>query len=360
MAEGAPRAQGRGRASDWTPYAYLVYLGFVPVEPVLRHASLLEWSLTAAATAAFLALYFYGYSICGRRELWVIAAITAIGAALAPRNVGASAFFIYAAAFIGSAGTPAFGYRFLVGYVALIGLYAWALHLSPFFWIPAVVFSALIGAINVHYAEIGRANESLRLAQDEVKRLATVAERERIARDMHDVLGHTLSLIVLKAELAARLVDRDIGRAADEIREVERIARDSLSELRQAIAGYRAAGIPAELERARATLETAGIRVECDADAVALTPEQEGVLALAIREAVTNVVRHARARSCRLRLRQSGGECVFEIHDDGRSGPFVEGFGLAGMRERVEALGGSIVRDLASGTRLVLTMPART
>lgn len=211
----------------------------------------------------------------------------------------------------------------------------------------------------MRYAEVGRANERLRLAQDEVERLAKVAERERIARDVHDVLGHTLSLIVLKSELAARLAERDVGRAADEIRDVERIARDSLAELRQAIAGYRAAGIPAELERARSTLETAGIRVECDADAVALTPEQEGVLALAIREAVTNVVRHARARSCRLQLRQSGRECTFEIQDDGRNPAGGEGFGLAGMRERVEALGGSLVRDLANGTKLVLTMPAR-
>jgi two-component system, NarL family, sensor histidine kinase DesK len=123
-----------------------------------------------------------------------------------------------------------------------------------------------------------------------------VAERERISRDMHDVLGHTLTAIALKSELAEKLIDTDVVRAAQEIRDVARITRESLGELRAAIAGYRAAGIEAELGRARSALESAGLRVECEVESVSLTSEQEGVLALAVREGVTNVIRHAKAR----------------------------------------------------------------
>jgi two-component system sensor histidine kinase DesK len=186
-----------------------------------------------------------------------------------------------------------------------------------------------------------------------------VAERERIARDLHDVLGHTLSVIVLKSELATRLAPIDPARASVEIADVERIARESLSELREAVAGYRAVGLAAEVERARSVLETAGVRVECQLGEMRLPPRYEGVVTMAIREGVTNIVRHAGASSCRLSLAQTPRECRLELADDGRGGAGAEGFGLAGMRERVEGLGGTLVREIASGTRLILTLPLR-
>jgi two-component system sensor histidine kinase DesK len=223
----------------------------------------------------------------------------------------------------------------------------------------ALVFSSIVGITNIRNAEDTVLTAKLRMAHEEVERIAKVAERERIARDLHDVLGHTLSLIVLKSELASKLADRDPAAAATEIRDVEAIARGALHELREAVTGYKSAGITAELDRAKMMLETAGVKVETHAGAVRLAPTHEGVLALAIREAVTNVVRHAEAHAVQLQLAQTNGTCRFEIADDGRGSSVVfEGNGLAGMRQRIEALGGTMRRETQNGTRLILTLPA--
>ena len=133
----------------------------------------------------------------------------------------------------------------------------------------------------------------LRSAQAENVELAAVAERERIARDLHDVLGHTLSVIVLKAELAGRLLARDTPeearRAAAEIADVEHTARTALAEVREAIGGYRSKGLSAEIEQARQTLRAAGVQLECAAAPPSLRAREETVLSLAVREAVTNI-----------------------------------------------------------------------
>ena len=137
-----------------------------------------------------------------------------------------------------------------------------------------------MGIGNHHWAVSYCAQKKLRLANDEIEHLAKVAERERIARDMHDVLGHTLSLITLKSELARKLVDRDPERAKQEMQDVETTSRAALADVREAIRGYRTEGIFAELARARAALETAGVTVECDTDQVAAQP-RAGVGAVA-------------------------------------------------------------------------------
>jgi two-component system sensor histidine kinase DesK len=203
-------------------------------------------------------------------------------------------------------------------------------------------------------------NRRLRRANEEIEQLAKVAERERIARDLHDVLGHTLSVITLKSELAGKLIDRDPERAGKEIREVEEISRQALSDVRDAIRGYRAQGLVAELAQAKLTLETAGLTVQCDAATTMQLPAvQESVLSLAVREAITNVVRHANARSCRLRIEQQNGMFRLEIADDGQGFTSMEGNGLRGMRERVEMLGGTLDRRNKSGTTLTITLPLK-
>jgi two-component system sensor histidine kinase DesK len=171
------------------------------------------------------------------------------------------------------------------------------------------------------------------------------------------VLGHTLSLITLKSELAGKLIDRDPVQAKAEIRDVEQTARKALSEVRQAIGGYRSKGLTAEIREAKSTLETAGLQVDLQSTSMVLPATQESVLALSLREAVTNVVRHARATHCSLRLERSNSHCRLEIADDGRGGHQIEGNGLRGMRERVEALGGQLRRETTQGTRLEITLP---
>jgi two-component system sensor histidine kinase DesK len=167
-------------------------------------------------------------------------------------------------------------------------------------------------------------------------------------------------VITLKSELAGKLMDRDPQRAAKEIGEVEQISRKALSDVRDAIRGYRSQGLAAELAQAKSTLETAGLTVQCDAATTLKLPAvQESVLSLAVREAVTNVVRHAQAHTCRLRLEQQNGSCRLQIQDDGRGGFDAEGNGLRGMRERVEMLGGTLNRNTESGTTLTITLPLK-
>jgi two-component system sensor histidine kinase DesK len=220
-----------------------------------------------------------------------------------------------------------------------------------------VVFVLIVGGINIHYSQVGRANARLRLAQDEIEHMAKVAERERIARDLHDVLGHTLSLVVLKSELASKLADRDPQRSREEIRDVERIAREALAEVRAAVSGYRSSGLVAEVERARNTLATAGLEFDAKVDAAKLPASHEAVLCLALREAVTNIVRHSGARNARLSIATTNDVCTLTVADDGRGGDAPFGSGLSGMRERVEILGGALTRSGSNGTTLTVTLP---
>jgi two-component system, NarL family, sensor histidine kinase DesK len=245
--------------------------------------------------------------------------------------------------------------------VAMVGaIEGLLLHLNGWTLFYAAVFPMIIGAGNTVFAERNRMNRKLRKANEEIEHLAKVAERERIARDLHDVLGHTLSVITLKSELAGKLIEQDPARAGKEIREVEQVSRQALSEVRDAIRGYRSEGLVAELARAKSTLETAGVSVQCDAATSMKIPAmQESVLSLAVREGVTNVVRHAQARTCRLRIEQQNGTCRLEIADDGQGFSSIEGNGLRGMRERVEMLGGTLERTTNSGTTLTITLPLK-
>ncbi|MEO8200927.1 MAG: histidine kinase, partial [Gemmatimonadota bacterium] len=302
----------RNSTEGWTPYAWLVYLGAVFLTPALSHAGVTVWVLTVASVAVFLVFYFRVYWVSGNRILWYVAGIAGLGAALAPINHGAATYFIYASAFLGHLPSARLAVRCMLILLVIIALESWGLSLPPQFWTVSLVFTVMVGAINIHYGQVGQANARLRLAQGEVEHLAQVAERERIARDLHDVLGHTLSLIILKSELAARLADRDPARAAKEIREVEAISRQALSEVRRAITGDRAGSLASEMARVAVTLESAGVAVEATAPPIRLTPTQESILALAVREAGTNIIRHANASRCDIRLTEIGGQCRLE------------------------------------------------
>lgn len=343
---------------NWATLSVL-YFGFFFIDPIASHFSPLKWMFTILGTIAFLLLYFGMFWVSNRRALLHVLGMVALGVAYTPYNGGATTWFIFGAAvapFVTETEIDAL--KVLLG-IEVVVLITWRVfHQSIWFLLFAGALALVVGASNIHFAQRMRANKKLLRAQQEIEHLATVAERERIARDLHDVLGHTLSVITLKSELAGKLLDRDPQRAGKEIREVEEISRQALSDVRDAIRGYRAKGLGAELAQAKTTLETAGLVVQCDAaTTMSLPPVQESVLALAVREAVTNVVRHAHASSCRLRLEQRNGSCRLEIQDDGRGSTCDEGNGLRGMRERVEMLGGTMQRVTQSGTQLTITLP---
>ncbi len=345
----------------WSPLLWVLYLGFFFIDPVLSHASARIWALDLTGAFVFIFLYFGLFALKNPSIFLHIGGMLVLGMLFMPINSGACTFFIYAAAMVPFCVDTKKAAIFGLAIVGTLGAAEGSLlRINGWSLFYASVFPLIIGAGNTFFAERNRMNRQLRKANEEVEHLAKVAERERIARDLHDVLGHTLSVITLKSELAGKLIDRDPQRAGKEIREVEEISRQALSDVRDAIRGYRSKGLAAELVQAKATLETAGISVQCDtATTVQLPAMQESVLSLAVREGVTNVVRHARATNCRLHLEQHNGSCRLEIADDGQGFATMEGNGLRGMRERVEMLGGSLVRTNQSGTTLVITLPLK-
>jgi two-component system, NarL family, sensor histidine kinase DesK len=340
-------------------YIWLAYSVFFLIDPVLSHSRRL-WIESSIIYAIFLALYVgYMRSRTTRQRHWLIVAFYLLGIVSRPSNSGGSSFFIYSAAFLPFvvASVPFLVTALTVQALGLLleGLF---LHINPIALSLTAGLMIIVSVSNAFIAKQKRADIKLRMAHEEIEQLAAVAERERIARDLHDVLGHTLSLIVLKAELAGRLIERDPQRAAQEIADVEKTARTALSEVREAIGGYRSQGLPAEMELARNTLQAAGVTLSCESPLPHLHAAEETVLCLAVREAVTNIVRHAQATHCSMRFTTSNdGYHSLLITDDGAHPKLQEGNGLRGMRERVQSVGGRLSITADPGVCLLIELP---
>ncbi|MFC4453409.1 sensor histidine kinase [Deinococcus sonorensis] len=350
------------------PMVWLLYLYFPVQSFVSAGRPVWQLLLGGGALAVFLLVWFkvyverrrlappgwlaFGYGWCVL--LYVVCLRIGEGNGLT--------FLVYAAALLGFQRWLGLTVAGVVGVLAALLLPA-AVGAEPYeapvVW-QFLMLSAVAGLGN--HASYRHIVATIRLAavQRDKERLAADAERERIARDLHDLLGHTLSVIVLKSELASRLAERDPRRAQQEIREVEQISREALSEVRAAVQGYRGSGLSAELARSKVALDAAGVRLDLETELEALPPPAEYVAEMVLREAITNVVRHARAGTCRVRLTQQGRTLLLEVQDDGRGGTLREGTGLTSMRERVRALGGQLevgAGDDGRGTRVRVRVP---
>ena len=362
----APREiAGRHFQLHEQPAFGLVYLLFA-YAPLLFDARDAARPLLATllATAVFLPLYFgyYRRAAQGAAEPWILA-VAAVGYALIPFNVGGNTFIVYAAA-MSAASLPQ---RRAMGLAALLLL---TMSVEFLLVIPqpriagglSGLMACVMGIVmaGIFYTRSRERHDAeLRLTQDEVRRLAGMAERERIGRDLHDLLGHTLAVVTLKSELASKLVERDPAAAQQQMREVESIAREAMAQVREAVSGIRAAGLEAELVSARLALLAADVRLDARLAPLAIEPATEQALALVLREAVTNVVRHAQARRVEIELADDAGTLRLSIADDGRGGATQPGHGLTGMKERMRALGGSLEIDspAGGGTRVTLEVP---
>jgi two-component system sensor histidine kinase DesK len=267
----------------------------------------------------------------------------------------------------------------------VVGLVLLVLFLPPLVpsWhapvdVDAAVTTGLVGLVMYGFFEIMRSNRELTLARAEVAHLAAEGERSRIARDLHDLLGHSLTTITVKAGLARRLADADPARAAQEIGEVEDLARRSLADVRNAVAGYRDVTLTGELAAGRELLRVVGIEADLPRSTDAVRDDLHGLFGWVVREGLTNVVRHANASRCTITLTRDSVEIVddgFAIPTDvgapgagggvgAVAGVGGDGSGLRGLRERVGAAGGTLVagpigapgRD---GWRLRVEVPAR-
>ena len=220
--------------------------------------------------------------------------------------------------------------------------------------------AAGVGFLFVLIRRLSVANATLREAQDDLAQAAVDQERLRFARDLHDLLGHSLSVIALKAQLAARLLETDARGAATQIAELESVTRDALDQVRAAVSGYARPTVAGELAGARTALQAAGIEPRFDAS-VDLPEHVEEVLAWTIREGTTNVLRHSGASTARIVVLGDGSSAAVEVIDDGHTGTATAaaGRGLAGLRERVARVGGSVEAGPApeGGFRLRVEVP---
>lgn len=346
-----------GRAID---FVWLIYSIFFLIEPI-QQKSPTAWIEFGTAYVIFLAIYTgLVFARSARQQLVLFLAMALLGFVYVPINQSASGIFIYIAAFIPFATDSVWLCLLTIGGVSAgSALEAYYFHLNPWTCGIIIFMSIAVGAGNMVMAQQKRSGMKLMLAHQELAQLAKVAERERIARDLHDLLGHTLSVVVLKAELAGRYFERDQERARQEIAEVETISRQALQQVREAVSGYRMQGLDAEIDNAQKSLAAAGIKLTCMSRPGRLGPAEESVLSLILREAITNVLRHAQATEVRLEFTTTSEGERLTVIDNGRGGIRQEGNGLRGMRERVQMLGGSFLLDSTQGTRISIHLPAQ-
>jgi len=367
--------RGRNRAAFG-----LVWLGFIVIPVVTAFTSkgsgLSHW-LTVAAALAFTVSYVWlcliWFDAQSRRIGYGLALFQlALTVALTLGNPSSWGFmFSYCAACVALVAPSPFGLPAVIGY-GIIAAGVSALGGANGGTALGYGISALgVGLLLTLLRDLNVRNEELQQARAELAETAVAAERERFARDLHDLLGHSLSVIAIKAELAGRLLPDRVDDAGMEIGDVERVARQALSEVRDAVSGYRQPTLAGELEGARVALAAAGIMAEFEHSSATLSPEVEAVLAWGVREGATNVIRHSGARHCQVRVMAGLADAAVVVVDDGSGGDARpsggnghagRGHGLAGLSERAEPLRGRIEAGTLpdGGFRLAVSVPVST
>ena len=338
------------------PYAWLIYLGFLFFPLTLGAGGPSFWIPTLTSIVVFLPLYFWAFRLSGWKLLFGTVPMVILCALLTPYNPSALTYGVYAAAFAPGFGSVRAGLIHLAGVIVAITVIFWFHSLPMPFFIMGILMPLLVGLSNVFFNEVQKKNAEIKLSQQEVRRLAGKAERERIARDMHDLLGHTLSVMVRRAELARRLVATNPEQAVKEMKAVEDVGRNALAQVREAVSGWRAPELAAEAASARLVLESSGISAAVD-DIPDIEREVGQVLAMVLREAVTNVLRHSGASSCRIEFERANRGWLMRVVDNGSGKPGAEGHGITGMRERLAAIGGELSLEFQPGCSLLAMVP---
>jgi two-component system sensor histidine kinase DesK len=383
-------------SSRWRYFFSGVWLAYLiqPVSDLFHHHGAAWIAGGIIITIAFCAIYLPTLFLCESRPrlalygLGTLAVLAAVACLVYGKNW--TPLWIYVSAAAGFVLTSAFGSRRAsFGIFAITGcylLFCWITHLDLGTTLAVLLPVLLIGLAMMGFRmQIGLMHE-LDQARGTVAKLATNEERLRLARDMHDLTGQSLSMITLKSELAAKRLaklpssaERDA--VLTELGDIGRVSRQTLHDIREAVSGYRRPTLAIEVITARNALEAAGIALEDDAGLTlrsgTFDPEAEAVLAWCLREAVTNVIRHSGARHCRIRLTERMDEVSLEVTDDGRGFPgqnpenpatpdSAHGSGLRGVSERLSAIGGRLSLGPADGSgpkgpghgfRLIATVP---
>jgi two-component system sensor histidine kinase DesK len=343
------------------PYLWVLSLSYMGWKYVYVAPSALEIAALVLTLLVFLPLYFFSFWAKGRQVAACILAGCLLGVLWAPHNVGGATFFIFACAMCAGISSQRRALPAALGVIVLGVLVSFLVPMwRTAFLLPLLTAGLPVSVSAIMDRRLRESSAALVRKQEEVEHIARIAERERISRDLHDLLGHSLSLIALKAELAGKLAPRDMQACAREIADIEASARQALAEVRAAVTGYRHSGLVQALASARSSLAAAEVALDEKVERIALAPAAEHVVALALREAVTNIVRHAGASRCQLSLSLEHGHVVLRVADDGKlrsSEGIRPGNGLEGMRERVAAIGGRLLLNVRDGLELELHVP---
>lgn len=351
-----------------------LFLLWPPLDAYLRGQVRGIQGVVLAAVVAIYALIYAWYCLAGHRlrarliPVATVASLTILAVALdhlageadnnnfliallvagfaLPTRRALIAFFLVAATMIGEG-------------ILLARLPAAQLILQLVLILPSVALFGG-GAMGLRYLLTTLAQ--LRAARAEIAQHAADRERSRIARDLHDLLGHNLSLITLKGELATRLLPEG-ALGVDEVRDMLGLSRQALEQVRNAVSGYRQPTLATELMAARVALRAAGVELGIQQDVGALDRDTEAVLGWVIREGCTNVIRHSGAKHCHVHLTREPGHLKIEVTNDGWRVPQAPaGNGLRGLEERLSALGGTLEASAlpTAGFRLLATLPVQS
>ena len=352
----------RGK-SPWADWVHLLWSMWVFLTPLLNDGYNVRWVvLTLLSYPIFLWLYAK-VLLAPRRNGWRYALGMAVMSLLLLRWYPAGlSYFIFGCVMLRVSSSRVTLREYLLQLLAMNAVFiavSVLIGYPPQMWLWVPVMTLIIGVIiNVERASEEK-DAALALSHEEVRKLAATAERERIGRDLHDLLGHTLSLITLKLELARKLSERDPEASRRELADAERVARSALAEVRSAVTGIRSTDLTAELASARLMLECSQVHLDYQSPPADIPPDIARGLSLVLREATTNITRHAHAGRVQMQFAREGDVLQLTIADDGRGGVNADGNGLSGMRTRVRELGGtlSIESPRGKGTRLLVRVP---
>ncbi|MDN4503569.1 sensor histidine kinase [Alteromonadaceae bacterium BrNp21-10] len=341
------------------PYVWLLYLGMY-ILPMLAMPINIELAISSVVgISLFLVFYFNGYWHDGNRIWLNIIAIAVLGSWLSLYLPVASVFFVYAGAFC----SRLISMRLTLVAIGILMLWivglSYVADLSVYFFLPALIFTPMIGLLNTYHFAMARKRDQLNLSQQEVQHFAKIAERERIARDMHDSVGHSFSVIALKAELAEKLISINPEQAKTEIKELQQLARTALAEVREVISGYRSGNLKDELKHAKYVLQSNEVVTHINAIEFQLPEQVSSELAMVLRELVTNILKHANATEVKIQLEQLKDKFTLQVSDNGNSRQLKQqsGNGLKGIEERITDLNGQLSIAWQNGMQVSLSVP---
>lgn len=340
------------------PYIWLFYCAFLffPLWFGNADVEVIRWTLVTLPI--FLFLYFMGFRCVNNDLLLVVAAIVLLGVALSAHNPGGMTYFIYASSFAAFWGPPRRAAWLIAAVAATYVATWWVIGLPVQYLVLTIILILMTGVGNMVMLHIDRQNKELRASREQIERLGALNERERIARDLHDILGHTLSSITLKSALASRLITQDPDRAASEMREVEAISREALQQARSAVSGYRTTSVADEINKAQDLLVAHGMRVMVrQPDRPSVSAEYDNIAGLILREAVTNIVRHSTADTVEIVVANRSDSLTLTVSDNGSIDAIRPGNGISGMRERAESVGGALEIRTRNGCQVSATLP---